>query len=106
MPNLFLDLPDDLSVEVIETLAAGRNVRVERIVSRGQSSPVGFWYDQDQAEWVVVLKGESKLLIEGETEAIHLRVGDHCLIPAHQKHRVEWTSPDGPTIWLAVFFGD
>ena len=104
MPNLFANLPADLSNEVIETLAEGKNIRIERIVSHGQASPEGFWYDQDQAEWVIVLKGEAQLLIEGANEPVHLRVGDHLLIPAHQRHRVEWTSPGEPTIWLAVFF--
>ena len=103
MPNLFCDLPDDLSKEFIETLAEGKNIRIERIVSHGQFSPEGFWYDQEQAEWVVVLKGEAKLLIEGAKEPVHLQVGDHFLIPAHQRHRVEWTSQNEPTIWLAVF---
>lgn len=104
MPNLFSDLPDDLSNEFIEALAEGKNIRIERIVSHGQSSPEGFWYDQDQAEWVIVLKGEAKLLIEGAREPVHLQVGDHLLIPAHQRHHLEWTSPDEPTIWLAVFY--
>lgn len=104
MPNLFTDLPDDLSKEFIETLAEGKNTRIERIVSNGQSSPEGFWYDQEQDEWIVVLKGEATLLIEGVEEPVHLQVGDHLLIPAHQKHRVDWTSPVEPTIWLAVFY--
>ncbi len=105
MRNFFSDLSGDLANELIEVLAEGENTRIERIVSRGQSSPEGFWYDQEQTEWVVVLKGEAKLLIEGDKEPVHLEVGDHLLIPAHQKHRVEWTSPDEPTIWLAVFYG-
>ena len=104
MPNLFSDVPDNLSKEVIETLAQGKNIRIERIVSHGEASPEGFWYDQEQAEWVVVLKGEAKLLFEGDEEPIHIKAGDHLTIPAHQRHRVEWTSPDKPTIWLAVFY--
>ena len=106
MPNLFSDLPDDLSKEVTETLAQGKNLRIERIVSHGQASPGGFWYDQEQSEWVVVLKGEAKLLIEGDEGPVHLQAGDYLLIPAHQKHRVEWTKPGEPTIWLAVFYDD
>jgi cupin 2 domain-containing protein len=104
MPNLFSDLPDDLSKEVIQILAEGKNIRIERIVSHAQSSPDGFWYEQDQSEWVVVLNGAAKLKVEGNQELVHLSVGDHVLIPAHQRHRVEWTSHNEPTIWLAVFF--
>lgn len=104
MSNLFSELPDNLTNEASIILAEGKNVRIERIVSHGQASPDGFWYDQDQAEWVVVLKGEAKLLIEGAKEPVHLQVGDHLLIPAHQRHRVEWTSLDELTIWLAVFY--
>ena len=105
MPNLFEDLPSDLSKEVIEILAQSKSVRIERINSFGQSIPDGFWYDQVQAEWVIVLQGEAKLLLEGDEEPIHLTTGDHLTIPAHLKHRVEWTMLDAPTIWLAVFYG-
>ncbi len=103
MSNLFADLPDDLSEELVETIANSKHVRIERIVSTGHSSPEGFWYDQDEHEWVVVLKGEARLVFEDVSEPVHLKVGDHINIPAHQKHRVEWTTPDEPTIWLAVF---
>ena len=106
MPNLFVDLPLNLSREAIESLASGRNVRIERIVSYGYSSPDGFWYDQDEAEWIVVLKGEAKLLLDGEVGPVHLTTGDYLLIPAHKKHRVDWTTPNEPTPWLAVFFAE
>lgn len=104
MNNLFAELPINLQHELTETLAEGRHMRVERIVSVGQSSPAGFWYDQDQCEWVVVLKGAAHIRFEGEGESTHLQPGDYLLIPAHRKHRVEWTAPDRPTVWLAVFF--
>jgi mannose-6-phosphate isomerase-like protein (cupin superfamily) len=61
------------------------------------------WYDQQEAEWVVVLKGEAKLLFQGDAQPIHLKPGDHVTIPAHRRHRVEWTTPNEPTVWLAVF---
>lgn len=96
----------DLSKEVIEILAQSKDIRIERIVSFGQSSPDGFWYDQDQAEWIMVFLGEAKLLLEGDEEPIHMTAGDHLTIPSHQKHRVEWTMPDAPTIWLAVFYSE
>lgn len=104
MPNLFTDLPTDLYAELIDVLTQNKHVRIERIVSTGQASPEGFWYDQDEAEWVVVLKGEAKLLFEGDAEPLPLKPGDHVTIPAHSKHRVEWTSPGEPTVWLAVFY--
>lgn len=100
--NLFKDLPSNLPNELFTTLLEATNLRLERIVSHGHSSPEGFWYDQDQHEWVVVLQGSARLSIEGETK--ELKLGDYINIPAHYKHRVEWTSPDEPTIWLAVFY--
>ena len=103
MNNLFADLPNDLPDELIEVFAENQHVRIERIVSTGHASPDGFWYDQEEAEWVVVLKGEAKLLFEGDDEPIHLGPGEFINIPAHRKHRVEWTTPNEPTVWLAVF---
>jgi len=106
MPNLFADLPNNLPKELIEVLAENKHVRIERIVSIGHGSPDGFWYDQEEHEWVVVLKGEAKLLFDGDDEPIHMKPGDHITIPAHRKHRVEWTTSDEPTVWLAVFYKD
>ena len=104
--NLFSPLPTDLSEEVVETLAENQHMRIERIVSTGQASPEGFWYDQSQSEFVVVLKGEARLLFEGDIQPIHMKAGDHVTIPAHRKHRVDWTTPDEPTVWLTVYFGN
>ncbi|HVX10382.1 MAG TPA: cupin domain-containing protein [Pirellulales bacterium] len=101
--NLFEDVPVDLPDELFTTLLEAGAVRIERIVSRGQKSAEGFWYDQPQHEWVVVLKGAAKLCFEDET--VEMGPGDLVNIPAHKKHRVEWTTPDGPTIWLAVHYG-
>ena len=106
MPNLFSELPTSLPSELVEVLAQSTNVRIERIVSTGHASPPDFWYDQDQAEWVAVLTGQAKLRFEHEPQPLHMKPGDHTLIPAHQKHRVEWTSPNEPTVWLAVFFDE
>jgi cupin 2 domain-containing protein len=102
--NLFVDLPRHLPVELFTTLLDAANVRIERIVSHGHASPEGFWYDQDQHEWVVVLKGAARLRFEDET--IEMKPGDFIDIPVHKKHRVEWTTPDEPTLWLAVHYGD
>ncbi len=104
MLNLFDDLPTGLPEELVDVLAESNQVRIERIVSTGHASPKGFWYDQDEAEWVVVLKGEAELQFEGEEKHHHMKPGDHLLIPAHTRHRVQWTSPTEPTLWLAVFF--
>jgi len=104
--NLFSNLPTNSTEELVEVLAENKHVRIERIVSTGQASPEGFWYTQEQAEWVVVLKGEAKLFFERDDTPIHMKPGDHVTIPAHRKHRVERTSLDEPTVWLAVFFSD
>ena len=103
MPNLFSDISTDLPQEITETLLDAESVRIERIVSHGHASPQDFWYDQDQHEWVVLLKGAAKLRFENET--VEMKPGDYINIPAHKRHRVEWTTPDEPTIWLAVFYG-
>jgi len=102
MSNLFREIPDTLPNEIIETLLSASTMRVERIVSHGHSSPEGFWYDQDQHEWVVVLKGAARL--QFEDEVIDMQPGDFINIPAHQCHRVEWTTLDEPTVWLAVHY--
>lgn len=101
-PNIFADLPERMPDELFTTLLKAFNVRIERIVSHGHSSPAGFWYDQDQHEWVVVLKGAARLRFEDET--VEMKPGDFINIPAHRKHRVEWTTPDEPTLWLTVFY--
>ncbi len=103
MTNLFQDLPAQLPEERITTLLSAENVRIERIVSHGHSSPEGFWYDQQESEWVVVLQGAARLRFEDEASPTELRSGDFVHIPAHRKHRVDWTIPDEPTVWLAVF---
>lgn len=103
--NLYDSVPADSPEEIIETLLRGENVRLQRIISIGHASPDGFWYDQPDDEWVVVLRGEAKLRIDGQAAPITMRPGDHVIIPAHRKHRVEWTSADEPTIWLALHWG-
>lgn len=102
MSNLFHDIPRALPEELVTLLAHGTGVRIERIVSTGHTSPPGFWYDQPEHEWIVVLRGAAK--VEFADRTVELRAGDYLLIPAHQRHRVAWTSPDEATIWLAVFF--
>ncbi len=103
--NLLADLPSEIPEELVDVLVQSTNVRIERIVSAGHCSPEDFWYDQDEHEWVVVLKGEGRLVFE-DAEEVSLKPGDHVMIAAHQRHRVEWTSPGEPTVWLAVFYRD
>jgi cupin 2 domain-containing protein len=79
-------------------------LRIERIVSRGHVSPDGFWYDQDTQEWVLLIQGAARLRFEGKDQLIELTPGAYLHIPAHQRHRVEWTEPAAATIWLAVHF--
>jgi cupin 2 domain-containing protein len=105
MRNLLQDLPTALAEELVDVLAENQHVRIERIVSTGHRSPEGFWYDQDEHEWVVVLKGEAKLVFD-DGKTVQMRVGDHLLIPARRRHRVDWTTPGEPTVWLAVFYRD
>ena len=102
--NLFAGLPGRLPDELFTTLLDAAEVRIERIVSDGHASPEGFWYDQDQHEWVVVLKGKARLRFQDGQ--IELKPGDFVNIPARKKHRVEWTAPNEPTIWLAIHYGD
>ncbi|MEM9095181.1 MAG: cupin domain-containing protein [Pseudomonadota bacterium] len=97
------NLPDARSAEITEIIHQSAAVRIERIVSHGQSSPDGFWYDQSDAEWVMVLAGAARLQIEGEGSPRLLGPGDALNLPAHCRHRVLWTDPKQPTVWLAVF---
>ena len=103
MHNIFDCIPENLDEEIFQQLVDGDNVRIERIISMGHSSPESGWYDQDRNEWVLVLKGEAVLLLEDE-QTVNLKAGDFINIPAHKKHRVEWTDPDSETIWLAVHY--
>lgn len=89
--------------EVTELLLRGQGIRVERIVSFGQASPEGFWYDQDEAEWVMVVAGRARLTIAGESSDRHLEAGDAIYLPAGCRHRVAWTDPAQQTVWLALF---
>jgi len=102
--NIFAELPRDTATEQFIELLAAPNVRIERIVSHGEASPPGFWYDQEWAEWVIVLAGSAGLLFEGESAPLRLTRGDYVHIPTHTRHRVEWTDAGEPTVWLAIHF--
>jgi cupin 2 domain-containing protein len=100
--NILAGLPPALSGEVVDTLVESDTVRIERIVSNGQATPEGQWYDQERDEWLLVLAGSAGLLFDGAQEAQRLGAGDHTLIPAGCRHRVAWTDPAIKTVWLAV----
>lgn len=102
--NLFHNLPPNLPEELIETLIQTPNITIERIVSHGHSSPADEWYDQTQHEWVLLLQGSAELLFADNNETIRLSPGDYLHIDAHRKHRVQSTTPEKPTIWLAIFY--
>jgi cupin 2 domain-containing protein len=108
LANLGDDIPATLPAELVQTLVTGSDVRVERILSRGHASPPDFWYYQPEHEWVLLMQGAARLQIEtapGVIETCDLQAGNYLLLPAHQRHRVDWTHPTETTIWLAIFFG-
>ena len=102
--NVFSAIDRDSPDELFETLLQIPGAKLERIVSTGQSTPPGEWYDQADAEWVVLLSGAARLRFEPPAAEHELHPGDYLLIPAHCRHRVEWTSPNEPAVWLALHF--
>lgn len=102
MPNLYEGLIPETGEEQFTDLLSRPGLRIERIVSNGQVSPPGFWYDQPQAEWVLLLQGEARISFEDEAAPRQLRAGDFLDIAAHRRHRVESTAAD--TLWLAVHY--
>lgn len=103
--NLYAKLQDHADEEQFLELLSRPGLRIERIVSTGQCSPPGFWYDQPHGEWVALLAGEARLRFADEAEARTLKAGDYLDIPPHRRHRLEWTPADATTIWLAVHYG-
>lgn len=102
--NIFSELPNEaLTEEQFEILFKNKNIKIERIISTGQITPENEWYDQDQEEWVILLKGDARILFFDETE-VKLSRGDYLFIPAHKKHRVAWTNPEETCVWLALHF--
>jgi len=101
--SVFDGIPERLPAELVSVLLENEGVRVERIVSDGQGSDAGFWYDQAEDEWVLLLAGSAVLFVEDKR--VELGVGDYLFIPAHQRHRVESTCLKEKTVWLALFFG-
>ena len=103
MNNIFDAIPENLDTEIFEKLIDVDGVKIERIISKGHSSPDSGWHDQNKNEWVMVLQGGATLSFEDEP-SIKLKAGDFFNINAHKKHKVEWTEPDIETIWLAVHY--
>ena len=101
MKNLLRDIPGDLPGELFETLVRSDTLHIERIVSRGHTTPDGQWYDQPLNEWVLVVQGAARLAFADGRE-VSMGPGDWFEIPAREKHRVAWTDPDRDTVWLAV----
>jgi cupin 2 domain-containing protein len=104
MGNLFANIPQQLTNEAVEGLLSTPNVRIERIVSTGHATAPDEWYDQDRAEWVLLLAGSAVLLFESESEPMRLEPGSYVHIPAHKRHRVDGTDASMPTIWLAIHY--
>ena len=104
LKNIFKNIPESIPEELVNIISETGQVRIERIVSKGHASPSGFWYNQHQNETVFLLKGSAGLLFEGKNEAIVMHPGDYLDIPAHTKHRVQWTDPDQETVWLAIHY--
>ncbi|MDZ3992369.1 cupin domain-containing protein [Pseudomonas sp. Teo4] len=106
LANVLNELPArcPTDVELVDELLKRPGLRIERIVSNGQASPPGFWYDQAEGEWILLLSGAAGLCIEDEGHTRLLKPGDCLDIPPHCRHRVEWTDQHEPTIWLAVFY--
>lgn len=103
MTSIYSGLPVQLDQELFGELLRAENVRIERIVSKGHTSPLQGWYDQTENEWVIVLEGSGRLLFENGSELV-LNRGDYVNIPAHLRHKVVWTDPDVVTVWLAIFY--
>lgn len=102
LKNIFTELPALIPTELFQTLAQNQHIKIERILSTGQASPADFWYDQPHAEWVILLQGQARLQFAQDRTIITLAAGDYLFIPAHEKHRVDWTDPATISIWLAI----
>jgi len=102
--NLFINVADKHADEQIVELLSAQNIRIERIVSTGHATALDEWYDQDRAEWVLLLAGSAGLIFEGETEPLVLEPGSYVHIGAHVRHRVAWTDQSVPTVWLAIYY--
>jgi len=104
MDNIFKNLPGDKSEEIFEDIIVKSGFKLERIVSNGQSTAEGQWYDQKRDEWIVLLSGAAELLFEGDSETLKMTPGDYILIPAGKKHRVVSTDSTKTSVWIALHY--
>jgi cupin 2 domain-containing protein len=102
--NLLADIPAQLPEEMVQTLVRAPTVQIVRVVSQGHASPEGFWYDQDENEFVVLLAGAARMVFQDQPEPLAMVPGSCVNIPAHRRHRVQWTDPAQPTVWLGIFY--
>ncbi|MBM3506493.1 MAG: cupin domain-containing protein [Alphaproteobacteria bacterium] len=102
--SLTAALPQQLKSELVTSLAQAASMRIERIVSTGHTTPAGTWYDQEWNEWVLLVSGRARLRFADDTAEVALAPGDYVNIPKRRRHRVEWTDPQVPTVWLAVHY--
>ncbi len=103
--SIYQDIPSELPEELFDTMVETGSLRLERIVSRGHTTPIGQWYDQDHDEWVMVVRGSAVLIFESDGRRMVMEPGDYVIIPAHERHRVEWTSEHEDTVWIALHYG-
>ncbi len=99
--NIFDSIPDAFENEIVDCLVQSKQLKIERIVSKGHTSPASGWYNQQLDEWVIVIQGEAVIAFDNGSEVM-LKAGDHLSIPAFTKHRVKWTDPMQDTVWIAV----
>jgi cupin 2 domain-containing protein len=102
--NIFSNIPNELPNELFESLVQTSFCRIEKIVSRGHTTPPAYWYDQENHEWVILLKGKARLIFEDDNATVEMQAGDYVNIPAHRRHRVVYTDPQENTIWLAIHY--
>ena len=102
--NIYSNIPEELPNELFEEIIHNSSFKLERIISKGHATPEDQWYDQAEHEWVILLKGSAGIAIEGQAEIVVLKPGDYIDLPAHLKHRLEWTDPATETVWLALHY--
>ncbi|MDP7638693.1 MAG: cupin domain-containing protein [Candidatus Hydrogenedentes bacterium] len=102
--NIFNSIRQFQDEEFSESLLHAKGFRLERIISTGQRTPNGEWLNEDLDEWVVMLTGKAYLSFGDSNEIIDLKPGDYLNIPAHRRHRVEWTDPSEATVWLTIHY--